>query len=131
MLASILRTVVPFVVGLLLSLLVRAGLDDLVDIDDLTELVTLVVTLAYYFVFRLLERVDSRFGWLLGWAAQPKYPTPAEQAKGLEPVPPSEAVPIGDVVARVDPKAADVVIAGPASPLPDGTPVLVGRDYDA
>lgn len=136
MLPSILRTVVPLIVGFVVSLLVRLGLDDAVDTAALTELVMLVVTAGYYAAVRALERyVDPRIGWLLGYAAQPKYATPAEQAAGLEPVPPSEVVAQVGTSPAVDDAfgrhAAPAVVAGPASPLPNGTPVVVELDRAA
>ena len=71
MLQSIIRTLVPLIVGWLLSLAILRG----VDADSLTELVTAGVTALYYVAVRLLERVDARWGWLLGAKGQPVYPT--------------------------------------------------------
>lgn len=131
-LASILRTVVPFVVGLLLTVLAKLGLSDLVDVDGLTELVTIVVGAAYYAAARWLEQRDQRWGWLIGYATAPTYPTLEEAAAGQMPVP------AGAVVARIDPGAASVlearhqlvppVVAGVGSTLPTGTPVVVVAD---
>lgn len=70
--ASVIRTVVPFIVGALLSLPVVNQLG--VDADAATAAVQFFVTTAYYVVFRLAEtHLDSRFGWLLGLAKPPAY----------------------------------------------------------
>ncbi|QFR00707.1 hypothetical protein F9278_36110 [Streptomyces phaeolivaceus] len=80
---SLMRTLVPGVVGLVLALAARIGL----DLDDAT--VTLYVgaalTAGYYTVFRLLEELAERMSWqplqtlagiLLGWARPPQYVRP-------------------------------------------------------
>lgn len=72
MLTSIVRTVVPALVGTLIVLAARAGLDITGD-TTVTELITLAVSGAYYAVVRGLEQIRPWFGWLLGWASQPTY----------------------------------------------------------
>lgn len=72
MLASIIRTVVPAVVGLIVTLALKAG----IQLDDaaVTSVVTSVVTGVYYVAVRLLEtKVAPSFGWLLGLAKTPEY----------------------------------------------------------
>ncbi|MET9816504.1 hypothetical protein [Streptomyces sp. NPDC006355] len=89
---SFMRTVVPFVVGWLLTLAVRAGVE--IDSATVTGAVTVALGVAYYFVFRLLEWIGERLpgaalqtvaGVLLGWARPPSYPKVPE----LGPVDPS------------------------------------------
>jgi hypothetical protein len=78
---SLMRTVVPLVAGWLISLAVWAGVD--VDSHAVTGAVTLLLALAYYALFRLLELAGTRArgtvlqklaGVLLGWARPPAYP---------------------------------------------------------
>lgn len=72
MLASILRTLVPLIVGWVLALPVvsAAGVTE----DDATRAVQVLVTVAYYLLARLAEEyVSPRFGWLLGLAKRPTY----------------------------------------------------------
>lgn len=70
---SLVRTVVPLIVGWLLSLPLAKWFG--VTSDQLVPLVTVVVASVYYAVVRWLEQhVSSRFGWLLGLAKQPVYP---------------------------------------------------------
>lgn len=79
LLPSIVRTVVPWAVGLLILWLTRIGVT--VEEGTLTTLVTAVVSAAYgvgyYLLVRVLETfASSRFGWLLGWAKLPIYVKP-------------------------------------------------------
>lgn len=75
--ASVIRTAVPFLVGLFLAIPAVAVLN--VDQEAATGAVTFFVTTAYYAVFRWLEtHVDSRFGWLLGLAKPPTYASDEE-----------------------------------------------------
>lgn len=72
MLNSIIRTVVPVLAGLLITLALKAGIH--LESDAVTSLVTSLVTAAYYVVVRLLERyVSPKLGWLLGMATEPDY----------------------------------------------------------
>jgi hypothetical protein len=68
---SVVRTLVPVVV----ALLVRLGLRDGAEMDDawLVNTLTVVVTMAYYVVVRFLEQHWDKIGWLLGYAKQPVY----------------------------------------------------------
>ncbi|HEY3683482.1 MAG TPA: hypothetical protein VGL93_10605 [Streptosporangiaceae bacterium] len=72
MLTSIVRTVVPMIVGVVIVLAARAGLHITGD-TSVTEVVTLGVSSVYYLAVRLLEKVRPYFGWLLGKASQPVY----------------------------------------------------------
>lgn len=73
MLNSLVRTLVPLLVGWLLSLgIVKAAG---VTSDQLDTVVTALVTAVYYGLARVLERyVDPKFGWLLGIPGAPSYP---------------------------------------------------------
>lgn len=78
--ASFMRTLVPVLAGLLLSLAARAGLD--LNGEAVAAGVTASLAAAYYVVFRGLEALAGRLGWaplrlmagaLLGWARPPQY----------------------------------------------------------
>ena len=69
---SIIRTVTAILVGWLVTLAVRLG----VEIDEATAATTVqaIVTGVVYAVVRFLEeRVAPQFGWLLGLAKPPRY----------------------------------------------------------
>lgn len=69
-LASIVRTVVPVLVGLVLSVPVLGDLDS----TALETVFTGAITGAYYAIVRWLEvNVAPSFGWLLGLARTPSY----------------------------------------------------------
>jgi len=90
-LPSVLRTFVPLVVGYFTAWPVAGwfGLQD----DQVTALVTIIVTAVYYLAVRVVETyVYPNAGWLLGWAGRPVYPLPADSG--------ATAGPKGDV-ARV------------------------------
>lgn len=73
---SLIRTVVPVVVGQLLTWLATKGvLDETGEISAaLVSLFTVVFTSAYYALARLLEVfVSTKFGWMLGIAKAPTY----------------------------------------------------------
>ena len=71
---SIVRTFVPIVVALLVRAGAKVGLD--LDPGLFLEVVTVIITTIYYVVVRLLEtRVAPIWGWLLGVAKVPAYPT--------------------------------------------------------
>ena len=71
-LASVIRTVVPVIVGVLVASAAKVGFH-LTD-DTFTGVVTTGVTAAYYTIARGLEvYVGPRWGWLLGKAGAPKY----------------------------------------------------------
>lgn len=73
---SIIRTLVPVLVGQILTWLAAAGIID--QTGELSALLiavlTTVFTTLYYAIVRLLEaKVSSKFGWLLGVAKTPTY----------------------------------------------------------
>lgn len=77
---STMRTLVPWGVGLVLSLTGRLGIP--VDSEQAAQLVLVALAAAYYLVFRGLERLAERLRWqplqlaaglLLGWARPPSY----------------------------------------------------------
>ncbi|MGW3657193.1 hypothetical protein ACWD6R_16530 [Streptomyces sp. NPDC005151] len=74
-LLSLVRTLAPILAGWLITQAVRLG----VHLDG-TVLVSLLASGfagAYYLVFRWAElHISPRFGWLLGYAAPPKYKKP-------------------------------------------------------
>jgi hypothetical protein len=75
---SYVRTVVPVVVGLVVSLALRAG----VDLNGWTPEITAAVTFLYYALARYLEEhVSGQFGWLLGSATPPHYPVHVAKPK--------------------------------------------------
>lgn len=72
--ASIARTIVPVVVGTLLGAAAKHGFD--FDNGSITEVVTVIITTLYYGIVRLLEtHVAPAWGWLIGYAKVPAYPT--------------------------------------------------------
>lgn len=69
---SITRTVVPFLVGWVATLLIRRfGVT--IDNDVIASLLTLVIGSVYYALVRFVERHKRVAGWLLGYAARPRY----------------------------------------------------------
>lgn len=78
-LPQITRTVVPFVVGWLISLPLVVKVEDLFGVPQedrtawLARLLTVALGAVYYIVVAFLERHQSWFGWLLGVAKQPVY----------------------------------------------------------
>lgn len=73
-LKSLIRTVVPALVGLLLALLAQWGLHlDPATTESVTLLLATVFTAAYYAAVRALSARWSWFGWLLGYPTNPTY----------------------------------------------------------
>lgn len=77
---STMRTLVPVVAGLVLSLSGRLGIP--VDSESAALVVTAGLTAVYYLAFRGLEELAERLAWrplqlaagvLLGWARPPAY----------------------------------------------------------
>lgn len=67
---SVIRTLVPVVVGYFSSFGICTGTDSV----TLTSLVTLLITVSYYIIVRMLEHyVSASFGALLGVEATPTY----------------------------------------------------------
>lgn len=88
--ASFMRTLVPVLAGLLLSLAARVGLD--LDGEAVAAGVTAALTAGYYAAFRGLEVLAGRLGWqplrlvagvLLGWARPPEYPGRGDEVARL------------------------------------------------
>jgi len=71
---SVVRTVVPFLVGYAVSLAARWGFD--IDASEVTPIVTVVVGAAYYAGVRYLEQNHPEVGKALGKAATPAYTPP-------------------------------------------------------
>ncbi len=71
--ASIVRTIVPIVVGAVLGWLAAANVPVDPDFEGtLTTLLTAVLTTAYYVAVRLFETyISPKLGWLLGYAKTP------------------------------------------------------------
>lgn len=70
-LASIVRTVVPTIAGLILSQLAKLGLD--LDPGTVSTLVDVLCIGGYHALIRALEDRWPTFGVLLGWKSQPYY----------------------------------------------------------
>lgn len=69
---SIIRTVVPWLVGLLVAFLADHKLP--IDEGTATAIVTTIVSTVYYAAVRLAEtRLSPLWGWLLGSAKAPTY----------------------------------------------------------
>jgi hypothetical protein len=75
LLPSVLRTVVPLLVGYFGALpVVKAlGLTD----DQMVGLFTVLVAGLYWLVVRVAEKALPQAGWLLGYASPPVYAPPA------------------------------------------------------
>ncbi|WP_369042180.1 hypothetical protein [Streptomyces sp. Midd1] len=74
-LVSLWRTAVPVIVGWVAALLARIYID--VDEQALSQSLVAIFAVVYFGVFRVLEaKVSPAFGWFLGLAKPPTYPTP-------------------------------------------------------
>ena len=72
LLPSIVRTIVPVVVGLVITALVRLGVS--IPNGLLTDVVSALITALYYTGVRFLEtHAGPQWGWLLGLAKAPAY----------------------------------------------------------
>lgn len=72
---SLVRTYVPWLVGVLIGFLVSLGvpLDPEVEVQ-ITLALMLVASFLYYFLARIFELyVSPKLGWLLGLPKQPTY----------------------------------------------------------
>ena len=83
-LPSVLRTLVPLVVGYFTAFPVAQWLN--LSDDQVTSLVTVVITAVYYLVVRVAERYAPEAGWLLGWASPPVYVPPKDAGFSATPV---------------------------------------------
>jgi hypothetical protein len=72
---SIVRTLVPVIVGAVLTWVTTLGVELDPEFEGaLTLVITAVFTAVYYIAVRLLEtHVTPKLGWLLGSAKQPDY----------------------------------------------------------
>lgn len=68
---SIVRTLVPVIVGFLLTLALRLGIQ--IDQATVTTVVQAVITGLYYVGVRFLEHYKPKAGILLGKASPPSY----------------------------------------------------------
>jgi hypothetical protein len=99
---SIVRTVTPYVVGILVTLLGKAGFDWEPSAEALV-LVTAGVSAVYYAIVRVLEtRGVQAWGWLLGLPKAPTY----------------------DATVKADPNSPTDESAAVASDLPEDTPTV-------
>ena len=71
LLVSLRRTLVPVVVGFLISQAARAGFD--IPADELTGVLEALVTGGYYAIIRVAEQYAPALGILLGAPKQPHY----------------------------------------------------------
>jgi hypothetical protein len=71
LLVSLRRTLVPVLVGFLLSQAARAGFN--IPAEQLTGVLEALVTGSYYAVVRIAEQYAPVLGILLGASKQPRY----------------------------------------------------------
>lgn len=77
---SVIRTVVPYIVGLLVALLGKYHIVPSPEfLDQFTGIITLLVGSGYYVVARWLEGVNPQFGLLLGSTKKPEYSNNKEE----------------------------------------------------
>lgn len=78
---SIIRTVVPIIVGSVIAWLAARG----VKVDEATILpaVDAIVAAAYYAVIRMVEDKWPKAGWLLGSPGAPSYASPTPSPSTL------------------------------------------------
>jgi hypothetical protein len=87
-LASLWRTLVPLLVGTAAAWLAHAGIG--VDSAAATAWLGAAFSSAYYALFRVLEaHASERFGWLLGLARPPQYPSTAAYTRTATVLPPA------------------------------------------
>lgn len=77
---SIVRTVVPVIVGAIVSYLATIGIDLQEDVAAaLSVVIMAAATAAYYIIVRWLEQKFPKLGILLGYAAVPAGYIPAKE----------------------------------------------------
>lgn len=77
---GVIRTAVPYVIGILVTWLGSKGVDLPKDTQaQLATVITVVIGSVWYTVSRKLEKINPAFGWLLGAPGAPVY-LPAGQA---------------------------------------------------
>ena len=72
LLPAILRTIVPAIYG---WLILHFGIDRWVSSDIAQPLIGLAIFALIYIILRELEKLEPRFGVLLGWIGAPQYAT--------------------------------------------------------
>jgi uncharacterized membrane protein (DUF441 family) len=73
---SLIRTIVPVVVGSFITWLAGRGVD--IDGAAVAPIVTTLVVAGYYAAVRAAEQRWPHAGWLLGVARPPSYPKPSD-----------------------------------------------------
>ena len=77
---SIVRTIVPVIVGAIASYLITLGVTLQEDVmAALSVIITAAATAIYYIAIRWLEQKFPKIGILLGYAAVPESYTPAKE----------------------------------------------------
>lgn len=71
MIKSIIRTIVPYLVGIVVSSFASIGIE--VDSAAMAQVVAASLAALYYVVVRLLGMVDPRFEYMLVVPAKPSY----------------------------------------------------------
>jgi hypothetical protein len=85
-LVSLIRTAVPLLVGFVTSWLATRHINiNQNGVHMLTLAFEGLAGMVYYLVVRVLEHVNYRFGWLLGYAKMPTYIVTPEQVD-IQPV---------------------------------------------
>lgn len=79
---SVVRTVVPLIVGTIVGWLATRGVE--VDRASLIAVVDPIVAAIYYALVRVIERRVPSFGWLLGVPGAPSYAVPAVEPPGSD-----------------------------------------------
>lgn len=83
--ASLIRQLVPLIVGALLSWLTVLGLNiDAAGVDGLAQFLTLLFSGVYYALVRLVEEKVPAIGWLLGLARSPDSYSKGKHIAGAE-----------------------------------------------
>lgn len=76
-LKGMIRTVVPYVIGLLVTWLGSKGINLPEDVQaQLSAAITVAIGSVWYGVVRKLEKTNPDFGWLLGVKGAPVYLPP-------------------------------------------------------
>jgi len=85
MLTSIIRTVVPYLVGWIVTLLATAGVEVSAEFrSDLVTFLSFLIGTLYYVVARFLEKKWPKLGFLLGVPTAPVYGTPGEPPPAVD-----------------------------------------------
>ena len=121
--ASIVRTIVPIIVGAVLSWLTAVGISaDAQFPAQLTNLLTVAFSGLYYVIVRLLETYATpKLGWLLGLARTPAAYTPESPAKAT---PVDVVVATAAAGAKVAGAVPAVVVPPESAPAPPAAPAV-------